>query len=179
MIDASSDMKHLLPLIAVIFALTTVHADEDSEAVAEKAISGADFAGKAAASGAAEIALGKLGAEKGSSSRVRAFGEKMVADHTRANRDLKELAAGKNIDLPAAPSGKSKQALSRLEKLEGEEFDRAFAGQMVEDHERAVLLFRRAATACTDEDLKSFAVQTLPLLERHLAEARALKAGLD
>lgn len=123
--------------------------------------------------------MGRLGTEKGSAPSIRAFGEKMVSDHNGANKELVEIARRKDIDLPDELPAKYRRTADKIEKLEGAAFDRAFAQAMVESHEEAVVLFRRAAAQCTDEDLKGFAIKTLPTLEGHLTEARALKAGLD
>src|SRR5690348_16339814 len=55
------------------------------------------FIMKAAEGGLAEVQLGKLAADKGSSEQVKQFGQKMVDDHGKANDELKTIAQGKNI----------------------------------------------------------------------------------
>ena len=58
------------------------------------------FAIKAAQGGVAEVEMGKLAVEKGSSADVKAFGQQMVDDHTKANDDLKSVAEKKGMTLP-------------------------------------------------------------------------------
>src|SRR6266498_3785328 len=47
-----------------------------------------------------EVKLGQLAQEKGSNARIKAFGQMMVNDHSKANDELKSLAGKKNVSLP-------------------------------------------------------------------------------
>ena len=58
------------------------------------------FVKDAAMGGMAEVELGKLATQKGSSDAVKQFGQKMVDDHTKANDQLKEIASKENISTP-------------------------------------------------------------------------------
>jgi len=58
------------------------------------------FVKNAAEGGRAEIELGKLAAERASSSDVKQFGQRMVDDHTKANDQLKQVASEESITLP-------------------------------------------------------------------------------
>src|SRR6476659_6078852 len=51
----------------------------------------AKFAVKVANGGMAEVQLGKMAEEKGTSKGVKDFGAMMVKDHTKANDELKSL----------------------------------------------------------------------------------------
>jgi len=48
----------------------------------------------------AEVALGKLAAEKGQSDDVKKFGQKMVDDHSKAEQDLEGVASKNNWNVP-------------------------------------------------------------------------------
>ena len=63
---------------------------------------------------------------------------------------------------------------SHLSGLSGSDFDRAFAKQMVDDHERTIAKFESAQTQVTDTELRGFIASTLPTLRQHLEQARAL-----
>jgi len=132
------------------------------------------FVKKAAEGGLAEVELGKLATEKASNDQVKKFGQRMVDDHTKANEQLKDVAAQKHIDLPTEPSAKDKATKARLEKLSGEQFDRAYMRDMVMDHKTDVSEFARESQAAKDPALKNFARQTLPTLRQHLKEAEKL-----
>lgn len=135
-----------------------------------------DFAVEAARAGAAEVALGHLATWRGHSQGVKTFGQHMVDDHTRAGEALKAAASKDGVDLPDDDGGKP-AADDRLANLRGTEFDRAYAATMVDDHEKAVALFRGEAQQGTQPNLKAFARKTLPTLEEHLRMARALQRG--
>ena len=127
---------------------------------------------KVAKGGMAEVELGKLASEKGSSDAVKQFGQRMVADHSKANDELKALADGKKITLPAEIGPEDKALRDRLVKLSGPAFDQAYMKAMVSDHVKDVGEFRRESRAGKDADVKSWAAKTLPTLEEHLKMAR-------
>jgi putative membrane protein len=134
------------------------------------------FMVKAAQANMAEVALGKLAAEKGQSDEVKRYGQHMVDDHGKANQELEELARQEGATLPTYVDKAHQAAKARLEKLSGEAFDKAFAQQMVKDHLLAVGLFRAQARSGRDAEVKAWAAKMLPNLEEHLKQARALSA---
>jgi putative membrane protein len=135
------------------------------------------FMSDAAADGMAEVELGKLAAEKASSDAVKDFAKRMVEDHSRANAELKALAAAEKVDLPAAPAPPHKALEARLRRLSGAEFDAAYMDAMVKDHEKAVKMFTRESTGGGDPGVKEWAGRKLPALRQHLEMARDLAAG--
>ena len=140
----------------------------------------ASFLKKAAQAGHAEVATGKLAQSKAQDAQVKAFGERMVADHGKVGEELSKLAADKGVKLPAEPSGPQKVLMKRLEKSDGADFDRRYARAAgVDAHEDAVKLFRKAADSAKDADVKAFAQKQLPALEEHLKMAQALKPAAD
>ena len=136
-----------------------------------------EFATKAAEAGMAEISAGRAAEVNGQSADVKSFGKKMVDDHTKAADELKNVAAKSGVKLPTTMSAAQKAAGEKLAKLKGAEFDKAYAEQAVKDHEEAVALFKKEASAGSDAGLKSFALETLPTLEDHLRMAKALPSG--
>jgi putative membrane protein len=130
------------------------------------------FVHNAAAGGMAEVELGKLAQEKGSSEQVKSFGKRMVDDHSKANDELKMIAQKKNITLPTDLDRKDKSLRDRLSKLSGPAFDRAYMRAMLMDHRKDVNEFQHESKAGADPDVKSFAAKTLPTLEDHLKAAQ-------
>jgi putative membrane protein len=133
-----------------------------------------NFIMKAAEGGMAEVQLGQLASQNGSSDDVKKFGQRMVDDHTKANDQLKQIAQSKGVQVPADLSAKDKAMKDKLSKMTGAEFDRAYMKDMVQDHTKDVSEFRKASTSAKDPDVKSFASQTLPTLEDHLKEAKSI-----
>jgi putative membrane protein len=140
----------------------SVHADD------------AKFLKEAAEGGMAEVELGQLAVQKAASPQVKQFAERMVEDHGKANDQVHELALQKSIRLPKRPSAKNAAAKARLEKLSGDEFDRAYMADMVADHKKDVADFQRESSAAHDPAVKNFATQTLPTLQDHLKQAQSI-----
>jgi putative membrane protein len=140
------------------------------------ALSDADrnFVAEAAKGGMLEVELGRLATERGESVAVKQFGKRMIDDHTKANNELKQTASAKSIPLPTELDAKGKATMDRLSKLKGEEFDRAYMDDMVEDHTKDVSDFQREANSGADSDVKAFAAKTLPTLQEHLRMAQSI-----
>ncbi|NSL86488.1 DUF4142 domain-containing protein [Chitinophaga sp. Mgbs1] len=136
------------------------------------------FAVKAANGSMMEVEMGKLAQEKAQNPRVKAFATMMVNDHSKANEELKALASGKGITLPAELSTETKDHIDKLSKKTGKDFDKDYISMMVDDHDKDVKEFEKASNDVTDADLKSWASKTLPTLKAHQDSARAIKDGL-
>jgi putative membrane protein len=132
------------------------------------------FAKEAAQGGMAEVKLGQLAEDKGVSDSVKNFGKRMVDDHSKAGDKLKEVASRENITLPTEIAAKDQVTYDRLSKLNGAAFDRAYAKDMVKDHEGDIAVFQKEANGGKVDSLKSFASDTLPTLQDHLKEAKAM-----
>ena len=123
---------------------------------------------KAAAGGMAEVKMGQLAVEKGTSPTVKQFGQKMVDDHGKANDELKTIASKKNLQLPADVNAEQKATYDKLAKLDGAAFDKAYIDAMVKDHDEDVREFKKAAAKTgMDPDLKAWAEKTLTVIEEH------------
>lgn len=137
-----------------------------------------DFMMKAAQGGMAEVEVGKLAASKGANADVKQFGQKMVTDHSKANDELKALAAKKNFTLPADVNAEQKAMADKLSKLSGAEFDKEYVDGMVKDHEKDVADFQKEADSGTDADVKAFAAKTLPTLKSHLEMIKSIQSKM-
>ena len=136
------------------------------------------FAKKAAEGGMAEVELGKLAADKATNPDVKAFGQRMVDDHTKANDQLKGVASQENVPLPTDMTAKDKAEKESLSKLSGTAFDRAYINHMVLDHKKDVADFQKEASGGQDDAIKNFAAQTLPTLQDHLKQAQDAQSKL-
>src|SRR5262249_34732326 len=145
---------------------------DSKKMTADKKVADDHFVMEAAKGGMAEVELGKLAADKGTSPDVKKFGQRMADDHAKANDELKSLAQTKNITLPTAIDAKSMAAKERLSKLSGESFDRAYMQAMLKDHRKDVSEFRTESKSGKDPEVKAWAAKTLPTLEEHLKLAQ-------
>jgi putative membrane protein len=183
----------LLTVMAPAFAQTTghdpahpgVHAGTTTTTTTKttmvKKLSSSDrkFVMDAAEGGMAEVELGRLAASKGTNSDVKAFGQRMVDDHTKANDKLKAIASEEGVTLPTTLKGEMKAMHDKLSKASGAEFDKMYMSHMVKDHQKDVKEFEKESKSGKDADVKQFAADTLPTLREHLqmAQTTATKVG--
>jgi putative membrane protein len=135
------------------------------------------FVSEAASGGMAEVKLGQLAQEKASSEKIKEFGQKMVTDHTKASEELKQVAQQQGLTLPQEMSRQDQATYDRLSKLQGKQFDEAYAHAMMTDHQKDVAAFQKEASSGKNDGLKQFASQTLPTLQEHLKMAQELGKG--
>lgn len=139
------------------------------------------FLKEAAQGGLAEVALGKLAVNQAENEAVKNFGQRMVTDHSKANEELKKLAASEEVSVPTKMEKKATELQQRLAKLSGAAFDRTYMKEMLEDHKKELAAFERQAEQGDDPDVKKWAAQTLPTLKEHfrIAQETAKKVGVD
>ena len=94
-----------------------------------------EFVREMLAAGAAEIQLGQLASQRGTSAEVKQFGDRMVQDHTKAGEQLKQIASRQGITTAAAADDDHRELMERLSGAKGAEFDRAYMEAMVDSHE--------------------------------------------
>lgn len=139
------------------------------------AASSDDFVEAATESGIAEVVTGKLAQEKSQNGEIKTFAQQMVTDHTQANQKLADIARKLDIQVPdeAALTDKVKKMIL---EWRDESFDKSYVNNQVDAHEKAVELFKKEAASSDKPELKAFASETLPTLEHHLEQAKALQA---
>jgi putative membrane protein len=140
-----------------------------------KSVTPESFASQAAIIGKAEIELGQLALKNTQDEKVRSYAERMVKDHSAADKKLKAIAAKENLQLPQSLDPEHQALKSKLQNLKGEDFDRAYVQAMAKGHDKAVALFESASQQSQmPSELKEFAASTLPTLEQHKDMAHSL-----
>lgn len=137
-----------------------------------------EFMTKAAQGGMAEVSLGQIASSKATNADVKAFGDRMVTDHSKLNDELKQLAQTKGVTLPADVDQASKDTADKLTKATGKTFDKEYISDMVTDHEKDVKEFEKQSKAAKDPDLKTWVTNSLPTLQDHLKMAKETKSKL-
>ena len=136
------------------------------------------FLSEAARGGMAEVRLGEIAKQKATSQSVRDFAQRMITEHSKANDELKQIAANKGAIIPSEMTHHENATIDRLDKLSGREFDKEYADLMVKDHKKDVKEFEDATRDVTDPDLKAFAQKTLTTLREHLRMATDTQASV-
>jgi putative membrane protein len=134
------------------------------------------FVHMASSGGLAEVQLGQLATERAASPDVKQFGQRMVTDHSKANKELAKIAQDKNMPVATELDPKHRALTDKLGQLQGAAFDREYLLGQVADHEETIALFKTQIKEGKDADLTTFASETLPTLEDHLKTVRALVA---
>lgn len=155
----------------------TMNSNTMSNANSNVAVVQDNFWTTAARDGMAEVELAQLALKKSQNADVKKFAQTMITDHTKANNELKSLAAKKNITLPTDVSSSQKDTMEDLSGLSGAEFDKEYVDTMVSDHESAVELFEDN-TDNSDADIKAFAAKTLPTLKSHLQMIKDIQSKM-
>ena len=149
--------------------------DVTQGATTMKAVTPQSFASQAAVIGKAEIELGQIALKNTQDEGVRKYAERMVKDHSAADKKLQAIAAKENLQLPQSLDPEHASLKTKLQGLKGEDFDRAYVNAMAKGHDKAVALFEAASQqAQMPDDLKQFAASTLPTLEQHQEMAHSL-----
>jgi putative membrane protein len=91
----------------------------------------------------------------------------MVADHTRALDDLKAAARKDGVAVPSAVLPPQKQLETQLSQLGGKQFDDVYMRHMVTGHGAAIDLYTQEIGKGLSPALRSYAEQSLPMLESH------------
>jgi putative membrane protein len=127
----------------------------------------AKFMVDAANGGMMEVEMGTLAQQKAMDQRVKDFGAMMVRDHTKANDELKALAATKNVTLPAMMGDDMQKKMNDMREKKSGDFDEAYMDMMESDHKHDVDMFEKKAENGKDADLKAWASSTLMTLRMH------------
>jgi putative membrane protein len=159
-------------------AKTVGMADEKGDVTHESDVDSdeATFMKNAAIGGMMEVEAGKI-AQKSTNPKVKAFATQMVTDHSKANAELKAIAANKQILLPAEFPADKKAHMDAMKKMTGADFDKHYIDMMVTDHDKTIKLFKTGADSRT-KDVRDFANKTIPVITGHFEKAKALQAEL-
>lgn len=150
---------------------------EEPEQQAQLSEGAREFIEKAGHSGMAEVELSQVAMASAKSQTVRNFAQKMIDAHTTMGDKLKQVAQELGAEPPTELSEEDKQRKEKLQQLEGRKLDVEYVDMMVDDHQKAVELFRDRAEQAEDPQLQQFAAEQLPILEEHLEHAKHVDQG--
>jgi putative membrane protein len=150
-------------LLAAGRACFAAESEETKATSSEKA-----FIMKAANGGMTEVEMGKLAAEKGGSDAVKDFGNRMVKDHSKANDQLKDVAAKIGVAVPGKVNAKHQAMIDKMSAMSGPAFDKAYVKEMVNDHKKTIAELETAGKEVKNADLKKFIDDTVPVIKDHL-----------
>jgi putative membrane protein len=131
-----------------------------------------------------DIDAGKIASSNGQSEDVKAFGQRMVVDHTGVLQSATDLAQKLHVTPEQNATSESLQKggdenIAALKKLSGAAFDKAYVDHEVTYHE-AVLkaLDDTLIPNAQNAELKALLVKVRPAFESHLEHAKAIQSKL-
>ena len=136
------------------------------------------FIEKAAEDGMKEVEVSRTVADKAADPAVKAFAERMVKDHTDANKKLTDLAQSKGVAVPTELKRGDRHEVDKMSKMDPDKMDRSYMKDQVKDHKRDVKEFEKESKSAKDADVKKFASDTLPTLQEHLQMAEDTEGKL-
>jgi putative membrane protein len=165
-------MKSLLSVVccaAICSAPSLAHAKGP-------AMSDQKFVDFAAQTDMVEANLGQLADSAASSQQVKDYAQTLVTDHTSDFGQLNKVAQQANLTVPnAIDTAHSKGMIAPYQKLKGDAFDKKYVHDMIAGHTQAIAVYKKEADDAQNPDLKAYAQQTLPTLQKHLDDAKALE----
>jgi putative membrane protein len=165
----------LILSLGIALAFSTAFA-ADKENADKASAPDTAFIMKAADGGMTEVELGKLAEKNGQREDVKTFANQMVKDHGKANENLKSIASKMNVPLPEKVSEKHQAAIDKMSKMSGAEFDAQYVVRMIFEHEKTRILFENSRAHVSNEELKKFIDETLPVVKSHLEMAKKMQS---
>jgi putative membrane protein len=169
-------MKTVLSVLAclVLFSLPAVAQKKPATAP----MTSQEFLDFAAQTDMVEANLGQLAQDVASSPAVKDYGKMLVTDHTADYQKLQSIATQAGLTMPTAIDAKNnKTMIGPFQALKGAGFDRKYIHEMVVGHTQALAIYNKEADDAQDAAIKAYAQDTIPVLEKHLAGAKAIARG--
>jgi putative membrane protein len=123
-----------------------------------------------------EANLGQLAQTASSSQPVKDYAQMLVTDHTNDFQQLYAAAHQVNLNLPNAIDAENNRTMiAPFQRLKGAAFDHRYAREMLAGHTKAIAIYKKEAADAKNPAVKSYAEETLPVLQKHLAGAKDLE----
>jgi putative membrane protein len=121
-----------------------------------------------------EAHLGQVAQDQAASQNVKDYAQTLVTDHTSDYNQLTAAAGKANLTVPKGLDAAHDKMIAPLAKMKGAAFDSHYAHEMITGHEKAIAQYKQEAQNGQNADIKAYASQTLPTLEKHLQAAQDL-----
>ncbi|HWB33658.1 MAG TPA: DUF4142 domain-containing protein [Acidobacteriaceae bacterium] len=125
------------------------------------------FIREASEGGIADVKIGTLASEKGSTD-VRDLAQKMVDDHKEMNKDLESVADSMGVMLPRKMSKEQQAEYNKLSGLSGKDFDTEYMNYLAKSHWQNVHSYRMEASVAVDPGLQSAVMKALGMMREHI-----------
>lgn len=170
-------MKSVLAALCCL-VLSSLPVFAQKKAAAAAPMTNQEFVDFAAQTDMVEANLGQLAQDVAAKQAVKDYGKMLLTDHTADYQKLQALATQAGLTVPTAIDAKNnKTMIGPFHALKGAAFDRKFIPEMVAGHTKALALYNKEADEATDTTIKSYAQDAIPVLQKHLDDAKAIEQG--
>lgn len=129
-----------------------------------------------------EIKAAELALDRARSTGVRQAAEKMVHDHTTSAHQMRSALRMNETrgigPLPGEVDARRRTMLDHLEAAPDDKFDATYLDQQIMAHKETIDLMTGYRDKGENPQLRSYAMGTAPVVERHLTRMEALRAEL-
>ena len=170
-------MKRILSAVCcIVLGSIPVLAQKKAATAKGPAMTDQQFVDFAAQTDMVEANLGQLAGTVASAQPIKDYGQAIAADHTKDFNQLYSVAHGANLNVPNAIDAEHNKAMiDPFQKLKGAAFDHRYVHDMIAGHTKAIAVYKKEAADAQNADLKSYAEQALPVLQKHLDDAKGLE----
>jgi len=128
-----------------------------------------------------EVRLGQVAQQRASSQTVQKFGERMVTDHQRLQKQWTDLAAKHGIAVQDTLGAEAQKRVKYMQDLDRSSFDKAYMTTMIKAHGSDVEMMKAEVDSAHSDPVKQLAAYALPLMQEHLlaASAAGKEVGVD
>jgi putative membrane protein len=130
-----------------------------------------DFAGQ---TDMLEANLGQLAETQATAQGVKDYALMLVTDHTSDYTQLSTVAGKASLIVPKGLDAAHDKMIAPFDKLKGTAFDHRYIQEMIAGHTKAIAVYTKEAADAESADLKAYASETLPTLQKHLDGAKDL-----
>ncbi len=162
-------------IMAAVFGCAALSVAGMAQNTGSAATSDQAFVDLAAQTDMTEAHLGQLAADQAQSQGVKDYAQMLVTDHTADYTQLSAIAGKAGLTVPKGLDAKHDKMIAPFTKLKGRAFDQHYIHEMVAGHEAAIAAYNKESRDGQNADLKAYAQQALPTLEKHETEAKALQ----
>jgi len=125
-----------------------------------------------------EIMTSQLALQKSANANVRTYAQRMIADHTKAQNELRTLASMKGVRVMLVPTSHQRLMYQKLSTLSGAAFDKMYMTVQVMGHTETVSFFEAYLSVGRDPQALAAARKYLPVIQMHLEEAQRIMNAL-
>lgn len=147
-------------------------------------LSDAQIAAVVVAANDIDIEMGKLARDTSKNTAVKAFAERMVADHESVNAQTNDLAEKLDVkpeesDLSKGLEKTAEQTKDRLKDMKGAQFDSEYIKNEIAFHQQVIDTVDKALLPnAQNAELKALIQQVRPTLQSHLDHAKQVQGQL-